>query len=261
MVEGQARKGYIHGFCVSGCRVMGMFLCPQCRAEANFQTSTVSELTNAYHIVSADFNNDTIPDLAVTQWSANRVTILLGNGLGGFTTAATLTTGVHPNFIATGNLNGSGGLDLAVTSGGGERDVTFFFNDGTGTSWTTSTLSLGNDADVSSIVAANFTPGSDSDIDLFIVKDSGYVDDYYEVWQGDGVGGFTGSGSGGTGDVPIFAAAADFDGDTILDIVVANYNGNSVTILLGNGDGTFMEAVGITHNSGYSASGCNCRPS
>ena len=156
-----------------------------------------------------------------------------------------LTTGVHPNFIATGNLNGSGGLDLAVTNGGGERDVTFFFNDGTGTSWTTSTLSLGNDADVSSVVAANFTPGSDSDIDLFIVKDSGYVPiDYYEVWQGDGVGGFTGPGSGGTGDVPIFAAAADFDGDTILDIVVANYNGNSVTILLGNGDGTFMEASG-----------------
>ena len=178
---------------------MGMFFCPSVGAEANFQTSTVSELTNAYHIVSADFNNDTIPDLAVTQWSANQVTILLGNGLGGFTTAATLTTGVHPNFIATGNLNGSGGLDLAVTSGGGERDVTFFFNDGTGTSWTPSTLSLGNDADVSSIVAANFTPGSDSDIDLFIVKDSGYVHDYYEVWQGDGVGGFTGYGQRGYG--------------------------------------------------------------
>ena len=134
------------------------FFVPMAGAEANFQATTVSELTNAYHIVSADFNNDTIPDLAVTQWSANRVTILLGNGLGGFTTAATLTTGVHPNFIATGDLNGSGGLDLAVTSGSGERDVTFFFNDGTGTSWTTSTLSLGNDADVSSIVAATSRP-------------------------------------------------------------------------------------------------------
>ena len=49
-------------------------------AEANFQTTTVSGLTTAYHIVSADFNNDTIPDLAVTQWSANQVTVLLGNG-------------------------------------------------------------------------------------------------------------------------------------------------------------------------------------
>ena len=119
------------------------FFVPMAGAEANFQATTVSELTNAYHIVSGDFNNDTIPDLAVAQWSANRVTILLGNGLGGFTTAATLTTGVHPNFIATGNLNGAGGLDLAVTNGGGDRDVTFFFNDGTGTSWTTSTLHLG----------------------------------------------------------------------------------------------------------------------
>ena len=30
----------------------------------------------------------------------------------------------------------------------------------------------------------------------------------------------------------------------MLDIVVANYNGNSVTILLGNGEGAFTEAQG-----------------
>jgi hypothetical protein len=214
-------------------------------AEANFLTSIVSGLTNAYHIVSTDFNNDTIPDLAVTNWSVNQVTILLGNGLGGFTIAATLTTGVHPNFIATGNLNGSGGIDMAVTNGGGQRDVTLFFNDGTGASWTTSTLSLGNDADVSSVVAANFTSNIDSNIDLFIVKYSVYVPfDYFEVWQGDGAGAFTGPGSGDTGDMPIFAATADFNGDTIPDVVVVNFAGNSITVLLGNGNGSFSEALG-----------------
>jgi hypothetical protein len=214
-------------------------------AEVNFQTTTVSGLANAYHITSGDFNNDTIPDLAVAGWDVNQVTILLGNGLGGFTTAATLATGVHPNFIATGNLDSLGGIDLAITNGGGDRDVTLLFNDGTGTSWTKNTLDIGSDADISSIVAANFTPGSDSDIDLFIVKDSGYVlIDYYEVWQGNGGGLFTKIANENTQLQPIFAATADVDGDTILDMVVANYTSNSITVLLGNGDGTFDESSG-----------------
>jgi len=144
-------------------------------AEANFQTTAVSGLTTAYHIVSADFNNDTIPDLAVTQWTTNQVTVLLGNGRGGFTTGATLTTGVHPNFIATGNLNGAGGIDISVTNGSGARDVTLFFNDGTGASWSTTTLNIGSDADVSSLVAASLTSNSDTNIDLFIVKNSGTI--------------------------------------------------------------------------------------
>ena len=214
-------------------------------AEANFLTSTVSGLNNAYHIVSADINNDNIPDLAVTGWDVNQVTILLGNGLGGFTTTTTLAAGVHPNFIATGNLNGIGGIDMAVTNGGGQRDITLFFNDGSGTSWTTSTLPLGNDADVSSVVAANFT-SPDSDIDLFIVKDSGVTTDFFEVWQGNGAGLFTEitSASGNTGSQPIFVASSDLNGDAKPDMIVVNYLGNSLTVLLGNGDGTFSEASG-----------------
>lgn len=215
-------------------------------AEANFQTSTVSGLTSAYHIVSADFNNDTIADLAVTQWSANQVTVLLGNGHGGFTTGATLTTGVHPNFIAIGNLDSVGGIDLAVTNGGGARDVTLFFNNGTGTSWSTSTLNIGSDADVSSLVAASLTSNTDTNMDLFIVKDSGVTTDSYEVWQGNGAGLFTEitSASGGTGNLPIFAASADLNGDGGPDMVIANYLDNTMTILLGNGDGTFSQASG-----------------
>jgi hypothetical protein len=37
--------------------------------------------------------------------------------------------------------------------------------------------------------------------------------------------------------------SADLDGDTDLDLAVATYNGNSVSILKNNGDGTFQTAV------------------
>jgi hypothetical protein len=237
------------------CLMVVLCMClfvPSAGAEANFQTSTVSGLTSAYHIVSADFNNDTIPDLAVTQWSTNQMTVLLGNGRGGFTTGATLATGVHPNFIDSGNLNGTGGIDLAVTNGSGDRDVTLFFNNGTGTSWSTTTLNIGSDADVSSLVAASLTSNTDTNIDLFIVKNSGVTTDFYEVWQGDGAGTFienTGA-SGGTENEPLFVATADINGDTKPDMIISNYADNSLTVLLGNGDGTFSEATGSPINVG-----------
>src|SRR5687768_3363304 len=36
--------------------------------------------------------------------------------------------------------------------------------------------------------------------------------------------------------------AADFNGDGRLDLAAANHSGNSVSVLLGNGDGTFQAA-------------------
>lgn len=212
-------------------------------AEEGFHTRTVSGLTSAYHIISADFNGDSIADLAVTQWTENKLTVLLGDGLGGFSSGAVLNTGVHPNFIAAGNLDNGGGIDLAVSNGGGQRDVTLAFNDGSGTLWSMSNLGVGNDADITSIVAANLTSNTDPDVDLFIVKDSGVTSDFYEVWRGDGDGSFGEfqSGTGATGSMPIFAATADLNGDTKPDIIVANYYDNSISVLLGNGDGTLSE--------------------
>jgi hypothetical protein len=45
------------------------------------------------------------------------------------------------------------------------------------------------------------------------------------------------------GTLPFANAVGDFNGDHILDIAVVNYNSNDVSILLGNGDGTFQPAV------------------
>jgi hypothetical protein len=42
---------------------------------------------------------------------------------------------------------------------------------------------------------------------------------------------------------PFSVASADFNGDGKPDIAVANYNSNNVSILLGNGNGTFQTAV------------------
>src|SRR2546426_869438 len=38
---------------------------------------------------------------------------------------------------------------------------------------------------------------------------------------------------------PTFVAAGDFNGDRVQDLAVANFDSNTISVLLGNGDGTF----------------------
>src|SRR6516165_10700371 len=45
------------------------------------------------------------------------------------------------------------------------------------------------------------------------------------------------------GSSPVYVASGDFNGDNKLDLAVANFASNSVSILLGKGDGTFQAAV------------------
>ncbi len=68
-------------------------------------------------------------------------------------------------------------------------------------------------------------------------------DDTVSVLLGDGTGAFapasgspysTGSGTG-----PAAVAAGDFNGDGVPDLATANEHTNDVSVLLGNGDGTF----------------------
>jgi hypothetical protein len=45
-------------------------------------------------------------------------------------------------------------------------------------------------------------------------------------------------------------AVADLDGDTVPDLVTANANSDDVSVLLGNGDGTFQAAVSFASGFG-----------
>ena len=48
---------------------------------------------------------------------------------------------------------------------------------------------------------------------------------------------------------PIAIATADFNRDGNLDLVVTNYSGNSVSILIGNGDGSFQKHLDFNTGS------------
>jgi hypothetical protein len=83
-------------------------------------------------IAIADFNKDGNPDLAIANTEIAELTLLLGNGKGGFTQAPHSPYKVHSkphtHGIAVADFNGDGRLDMA-TDDWGENKVSIIFGD------------------------------------------------------------------------------------------------------------------------------------
>ena len=187
-------------------------------------------------IVTADFNGDGNLDLAVLNGGSNTLTILLGNGDGTFTAAASPATGNNPSAIAVGDFNGDGKADLAVTDSA-SNTVTILLSNGDGTFAAAASPATGNNP--GSVAVGDFN--GDGNLDLAVANQVGVT-----ILLGKGDGTFAaGSSLAITG--PDTIAVGDFNGDGIADLAVG---GSATAVLLGNREGTFS-APSASLNSPY----------
>jgi hypothetical protein len=200
------------------------------------------DIGNPNAVVSGDFNGDGLLDLAVTHDrapNAGSATIFLGNGDGTFVGVPTSSpTGIGPHSLACGDFNGDGKLDLAIANeGGGLSGITILLGNGDGTFTAGASFSTG--ASPRSLVIGDFN--QDGKLDLAVSNLAGNTGSTLSIFLGNGDGTFAPEPPIGAPD-STFAfplATGDFNADGKLDVAVANEGSNSVSILLGNGDGTF----------------------
>jgi hypothetical protein len=210
-------------------------------------------------LATGSFNtmSDVLTDIAAANSVSDTAAILLGNGSGSFNAAspATVSTDLTPRSVAVGDFDGINGDDLAVANFNGDGtdgDVTILLSNGNGTFTVNQTITLTGSNPLA--IAAGFIDG-DANLDLVVADLTG---DRVWVILGNGDGTFQTTGISpiqislpfGTG--PAAIAIGDFNGDTFADLAVVNVgivddscsvsqpaNADKVTILLGDGLGTF----------------------
>ena len=217
-------------------------------------------LTVGSYVAVGDFNGDGKLDLVVANYNTGTMGVLFGNGDGTFQARVDYATGANPNSLAVGDFNGDGKLDIAVVNSV-SASVSVFLNDGSGGFATRKDFATGYAP--TSIAVGDFT--GDGRLDLAITTSCGNVvgcngdttSGTVSFLQGNGDGTFQSHGEIPVAVEPVFVTAADIDGDGKLDLAVASYGsrpggqplGGNVTLLWGNGDGTFTPQNFTSGNS------------
>jgi hypothetical protein len=204
-----------------------------------------SSVFGVMDLAIGDFNGDGYQDVAVVNQygSPSGVSILLGDGKGGFTVKGfPINVGASPHAIVAADFNNDHKLDLAVSFGNGQ--VAVLLGDGQG-GFTPAPQSpfVATGSTAGGIVAADFN--NDGNMDL-AVGGADNSTSSVAVLLGDGTGGFTPAPNSpfATGTTPYVLAAGDLNGDHIPDLAVANIGDSTVTVLLNDGHGNFSAAPG-----------------
>lgn len=204
----------------------------------------------AFH--EGDFNRDGSLDLAVVSHQAvpGLLTIHLGNGWGGFEEPNYYSTaGVSPRSLDVADFNRDGLLDIVVANRN-SSDVAVFLGNGAG-GFPAAPVLYGVGSNPRAIKAADFD--KDGRID-FVTANA--IGSSVTLWRGDGGGGFTARAEfstvlPGKTSFPRSLVVEDFNLDGHLDVAVSSSSGENVSMLLGDGAGSFAPPTSIAWGPGH----------
>ena len=193
------------------------------------------------HALSGDFNNDTLPDIAVAMYGSSEIGIFLGYGNRTFSSPQFYSGGFHsgPHCLQFDDLNDDRYIDIVIANldasnvgilfGNGDgtfKDIVLYDMGADTASYSLALADCNND-DVVDVIFADYTKN-----EIVVIFRNGYQS----------FGGYT-SLPYLNNSKPTSVAVGHLNNDNNLDIVIANSGNDNVGILHGHGDGTFTEAV------------------
>lgn len=187
----------------------------------------------------ADFDGDGSTDIATADGAGNTVSILRGNGRGGFAAPRSFPAMTEPHILAVGDVNGDRRPDLVVTSHD-SNDAVILLNQKSGFERRVVPAFPEGKPHNHGLAVADINRDGRADL-TFGHQDLGQV----AVLLGGDFRAAPGSPVATPGS-PYPHTLADVNADQKLDLVVPAVSGNAIRVLMGNGDGTFAPATSVS---------------
>ena len=190
-----------------------------------------------FGIAIGDFNKDGRLDIVVTSYWSDGANVLVGYLYKAFEKKTVLLTGNHsrPQSLVIADFNNDGLADIGVAN---------FLTNSIGVF-----LSYGNMSFANQSTSTTSPYSSPCAIAAGHFDNDTQVDVVFGICQSQNVGVLFGYGNGSFGNLMVYStgsfatrysvAVSDLDNDGMTDIVVANYDSNTVGVLRGHGNGTF----------------------
>jgi hypothetical protein len=208
--------------------------------------------TSPSNIAIADIDGDGKPDMAVTNYNSNTVSVFRNTSISGSITTGSFAarvdfpTGANPNSVSFGDVDGDGKTDMVVSNYSG-NSVSIF--DNTGSAGSITSGSFAARVDFNSGINPNGVVITDIDGDLkpdLAVVNAGSntislfrnISSYGSITTSS----FAPKVDFMTGSQPRNLAIGDIDGDGKQDLVIPNYSSNTVSVFKNTSTTGFVNA-------------------